>query len=548
MEFDRKEKTTSFTVIGPPILPISVISSTEIENSSLGKNEDTRTEEEVVELAINETGFGKFNIKVTVICFLIYLNISLSTVSTGFVLPAAACDLQMSTVDKGLLSSSYFIGSCFSALICGFLANLKGRKWLLIVSLFLQGNADLLQSIVSNYWIIMGLKFISGFAGTGQLITVFTYLSECIPLKQRKSLLSLMEFFWISGHGVASALAYGIIPLEFQFQKKYFSFQSWNLYILICSLPGIILGFWLICFPESPKYLAEMGSNEKLLQVLIEMYEQNNRKSAREYIEKLVNNENTSLMKLVNRSRDKGVTVNKLSFFKEKLLMELRHTKTVLKRPLLINTCFACFTAFCVTASYFAIYLWLPEIFQRVVEFEENSKNETLSFCAVSRDLQFSMKNKETDPFLCNGTVDTKVFIYNLLLCASCVPAIFPVLYFVARYGFKILLALTSILCSGVVFGLYFVNSSLQILILLCVYLPLISVCITISFALFVSIFPTNLRSSGVTLTSLSSRLGASFGNIIFSYLIEQYCFEFIILVTILLVVSAISTIIIQER
>ncbi|XP_051161343.1 synaptic vesicle glycoprotein 2B-like isoform X2 [Leptopilina boulardi] len=509
---------------------------------------NARTEEEIVELAINETGFGKFNIKVTAICFLIYLNISLSTVCTGFVLPAAACDLQMTTVDKGLLSTSYFIGSCFSSLICGFLANLKGRKWILIVSLFLQGNADLLQSIVSNYWTIMGLKFISGFAGTGQLITVFTYLSECIPMKQRKSLLSLMEFFWISGHGVASALAFGIIPLEFEFQRQFFSFRSWNLYILICSLPGIILGFWLISFPESPKYLAEMGSNEKLLQVLIEMYEQNYRKSAREYVEKLMNSENTSLIKLVNRSREKTVIVNKFSFFKEKLLMELKQTKTVLKLPLLKNTCFACFTAFCVTASYFAIYLWLPEIFQRVVEFEDKSKSETLSFCDVSRDLHHSMKNKEIDPFRCNGTVETKVFIYNLLLCASCVPAIFPVLFLVARYGFKILLAITCLLCSGVVLGLYFVNSSLQILILLCVYLPLISVCITITFALFVSIFPTNLRSSGVTLTSLSSRLGASFGNIIFSYLIEQYCFQFIILITLLLVVAAVSTMIIHER
>lgn len=39
MELDRQEKTTSFTVISQRILPISVISSTEIENSSSGKNE-----------------------------------------------------------------------------------------------------------------------------------------------------------------------------------------------------------------------------------------------------------------------------------------------------------------------------------------------------------------------------------------------------------------------------------------------------------------------------------------------------------------------------
>lgn len=76
--------------------------------------------------------------------------------------------------------------------------------------------------------------------------------------------------------------------------------------------------------------------------------------------------------------------------------MELKQTKAVLKPPLLLNTFFSCVTAFFVTASYFSIYLWLPEIFQRFTEFEEKNKNETLtiSFCAVSQDLYFSLETE----------------------------------------------------------------------------------------------------------------------------------------------------------
>ncbi|XP_051161361.1 synaptic vesicle glycoprotein 2B-like isoform X2 [Leptopilina boulardi] len=511
------------------------------------EKKDTRIDEAIVELAINETGFGKFSIKVTVICFLIYLNISLCTVSTGFILPAAACDLKMNTVDKGLLSTSFFIGSCFSSVISGFLANLKGRKWTLTIFLFLQGISDLLQAIVPNYSTIMGLKFFSGFAATGQLITIFTYMSECLPLKQRKSLLSLMEFFWISGHGVASG--FGIIPLEFEIKNENFSFRSWNLYILICSLPGIFLGFWIIAFPETPKYLAEMGYREELLKVLVKMYEENLGKSGKEYIEILMSSENSLLIKVANQSHEKLADLKKNSI-NEKILFELKQMGTVLKKPHIKNTFLACVTAFCVPAAYFALYLWLPEIFQRFAEFEAKNKNEKPNFCKVSREIYSSLSTTDhlEDPFGCDRTIDTDVFINNLLLCASCVPAIFPVLCLVHRFGFKILLASMCLICSAVVFGIYFVNSSLQNLILLCIYLPLISVCITITFALFVSIFPTNLRSSGVTLTSFSSRIGAAFGNIIFSYLIDEYCFQFIVLVTLLLVVSAVTTMLIHER
>ncbi|XP_043479349.1 synaptic vesicle glycoprotein 2B-like [Leptopilina heterotoma] len=521
---------------------------TELIHDIPEEKEDARIDEAIVELAINETGFGKFSIKVTIICFLIYLNISLCTTYTGFILPSAACDLKMSTVEKGLLSTSFFIGSCFSSVISGFLANLKGRKWILTISLFMQGISDLLQAIVPNYSTIMGLKFISGFAASGQLMTIFTYLSECLPIKQRKFLLSFMEFFWICGHGVASILGFFIIPLEFEMNWQYFYFRSWNLYILICSLLGIFLGFWIITFPETPKYLAEMGRRDEFLKVLVKMYGENLGKSKKEYVETLMKSGNSFLMKVASHEQNKFVALNKNSVTGN-FLLELKQIGSVLKAPYFKNTFLACITGFCVPAGYYALYLWLPEIFQRFADFEAKNKNEKPNFCKVSREIHSSLTDGIHEiPPVCDRTIDTEVFINNLLLCASCIPAIFPVLCLVHRFGFKFLLGGMCLICSAVVVGIYFVNSSLQNLILLCIYLPLISVCITLTFALFVTIFPTNLRSSGVTLTTFSSRIGSAFGNIIFSYLINEYCLQFIILVALLLVVSAVTTMLIHER
>ncbi|XP_051169177.1 synaptic vesicle glycoprotein 2B-like isoform X2 [Leptopilina boulardi] len=495
-----------------------------------------------VKLLIKKLGFGKFSLKVTIISYLIYLNLTVGIISTGFVLPAAACHLKMNIVDKGLITTAFFVGSCFSAVISGFLANLKGRKWILLVALFLQGNSDILQSLLSNYWIMFGLKFLSGVGSAGQNI-VFTYLSECLPIKNRSFILSNMEFFCIFGHAFAAAVGLGIIPLKFDIENNYFSFHSWNLYIIICSLPSFILGFCLIFLPETPKYLAECGSREKLLQVLIEMYEQNNGKSGKEYIKILLNSENSALIELTHKNKEENNNFNKENILIRKICNELKQLMCIFKKPFLKNTLFACFTAFTITSSFYALYLWLPEIFQRFATFDAKNKGKNSNFCTISKDTFSSIQNMHG----CDTTIDKKVFINNLILCSSCIPTIIIATLLVKRFGLKILLVLWCILCMAVTIGIYFSNSFYQNLILLCLYLSFTSTSVTLQFAYFVSIFPTNFRSSGVIATSLLVRIGAVFGNFTFSFL-KDYCLYFIILICLLLLVAAISTILISER
>ncbi|XP_043479690.1 synaptic vesicle glycoprotein 2C-like [Leptopilina heterotoma] len=509
--------------------------------------ETNRIDESIAEIAISETGFGKFSVKVTVISYLIYLNLTIGIISTGFVLPAAACHLQMNIVDKGLITTAFFVGSCFSAVISGFLANIKGRKWILLVALFLQGNADFLLSILSNYWIIFGLKFLSGAGSAGQNI-VFTYLSECLPMKNRSFILSNMEFFCIFGHAFAAAVGLGIIPLYLDLEMKYFSFHSWNLYIIICSLPAFILGFCLMFLPETPKFLAESGSRGELLKVLIKMYEQNSGKSGKEYMKILLRSNNTALTELVNKNKEETEEIENLSknvTVKSQIGNELEQIRSIFKPPFLKNTLLACITAFTVTSSFYALYLWLPEIFQRFANFQAEHSGENSNFCSISKDTFSTIKSKNIHD--CDTPIDKNVFINNLILCSSCIPIIIIVTLLVKRYGLKTLLVSWCLLCILVTIGIYFSNSFHQNLILLCLYLSFTSTSVTLQFAFFVTIFPTNFRSSGVIVTSLLVRTGAVFGNFTFSFL-KDYCFYFILSICLLLLVAAISTTLIREK
>lgn len=100
----------------------------------------------------------------------------------------------------------------------------------------------------------------------------FPYLGEFQCTKYREKVLGWMELFWTAGIIVLPCVAWLIIPLNFYYDTNYFFFNSWNLFVLICSLPAVLLGLWLFWFPESPKFLLECGEYDQALEILRRMF------------------------------------------------------------------------------------------------------------------------------------------------------------------------------------------------------------------------------------------------------------------------------------
>lgn len=103
--------------------------------------------------------------------------------SMGYLLPAAQCDLNLNTLDKGILTSMSFIGKCilmqvyytkynlntqFTGIICsshlwGYLSDTRGRKNIIIITLLLSFTCTLISSFVLNFWVFAVMRFLSGF-------------------------------------------------------------------------------------------------------------------------------------------------------------------------------------------------------------------------------------------------------------------------------------------------------------------------------------------------------------------------------------------------
>lgn len=113
--------------------------------------------------AVRLTGYGKFNYFIVIISGIVLSAVLLETLSISFVLPVAENDLQLSTEDKGIVSSVAYAGIIASSHLSGFLADTKGRRLVIMLSLLLSFGCTLISSFVNNFWIFTAMRFLCGF-------------------------------------------------------------------------------------------------------------------------------------------------------------------------------------------------------------------------------------------------------------------------------------------------------------------------------------------------------------------------------------------------
>lgn len=74
-----------------------------------------------------------------------------------------------------------------------------------------------------------------------------------------------------------TGIAWIIIPQTFKIENEYFLFKSWNLFVVVCSLPSIIVSCLLMGLPESPKFLLTQGKHDETIDCLKFVHRWNNK-------------------------------------------------------------------------------------------------------------------------------------------------------------------------------------------------------------------------------------------------------------------------------
>ncbi|KAG8264360.1 hypothetical protein J6590_014648 [Homalodisca vitripennis] len=417
-------------------------------------------------------GYGKFSMY---IIFLSGLTISISllgSVDISYLLPAAECDFKLSSGDKGLLSSAYFIGTISAAHLSGFLADTLGRRYVLVRGLSLNVLVYILTSLAPNFWTFFFLKVLSGALTCPTMIATFPFLGEFIPSKKRYQALLITTS--LSNLSVLYSALIGWVTLRgtWKIDLWFITYSPWRLFYLLCGMPSLISSVLFFLTPESPKFLLTRGKKGDTMKILQRVHSINSGKLPESYpIESVTMDaddftpppvQGKGAAALFKHICDQTLPLFKPPFFRSLILCII-----------IVNS----------------IFLWLPEVTNRIAQFKQEHQGSFYICEMVTRDSVNATAEANTAE--CTATINTAVFVPNVLISL-----VQPVVMLIASvivpcFDRRLVLGVLVICCSGMAFLITWVPVAAIIIILLGGIPILSGICYNVLTGIIIELFPT---------------------------------------------------------
>ncbi|XP_072752510.1 uncharacterized protein [Anoplolepis gracilipes] len=476
------------------------------------------------ETAITVAGTGKFQYLLILGIIPVSWGSCIDTANMSMILASAECDLGLSLFNKGLLNAVTYVGMVLSGFMWGYLADVKGRRKIILYGYMADGICNILAGFSQNFEMLVFFKFLSGFIVSGPHATLVAYCSEFFGEKSRAKIPILVGFSVSFGSVVNAALAWLVVPQPWSIVlwDGAFVYNSWRIYLSVCGIPMLIGAISIYFFPESPKFLMAQDRNEDALEVFRKIYCINTGLSKDNYSIRALGDVN--LNNTIEQSHSSKSQNNTKSVKDGIQQMKSMFLYPNLPRILLFVT-----VQFCGMLCLNTVRLWQPQLFAMVENFNSLDTNITNpTFCEIL-DISTSIKDNKTAALKEMSNCETIViadsmYIDSILVSFTASVCILCASIFVNYLQHKYLALVShgcALLCC---ISLIWSTNSLTTLILTCLYVGLLSKAFNVTVGAAVLLFPTSLRAMAVSMQMIIGRVGAMIGNLIFPILLEHGC------------------------
>ena len=177
----------------------------------------------------------------------------------------AAEDFEMVCTPAGitlqvLTTSINYVGFMVGSLLTGWACDSFGRKWVVAISETLYCVIMFLGGFTQNQYAYLAIRFLQGFFGISAYLAAFCYLVEIIPVKYRG----------ISGYSVHIAYVFGLWTLTIMayFLRDWRDLMKWQIVFIAPCLCYLFM-------PESPAYLMTRRKLDEVKKIFVDLARKN---------------------------------------------------------------------------------------------------------------------------------------------------------------------------------------------------------------------------------------------------------------------------------
>ncbi|XP_055680185.1 synaptic vesicle glycoprotein 2A-like [Lutzomyia longipalpis] len=469
--------------------------------------------------ALDLLGFGRVHLLVVFAAGLCLLTVINETMGIGMLLPAAQCDLELTSADKGLLSAISFLGIMVTSHFWGYLADTRGRRQMIMITLYSTAIVTILSSVAQNFTLFVILRFLSGVSISGPSAAIYAYLGELNRTKNRDPVITFTCTFAGLSAVVVPAMGWWLLPQTWSIEiYDGFFFRPWRLQLILHTLPGLLAAVLFNLLPESPKFLVAQGRTEEALAVVKWIHMKNSGG-------KLAEMDITELTSEASGIQHNGGCLKSM----------WNQTVPLFTYPYVVRFVVFCLIQFGIFYTCAGVGLWFPEIVNRILQ----AKTEESRTVCQMLDFAPNVTHLELQEEVCDDSIDTDTFVYNLFYGTIYVVGYIILGFLVKYFGRRTLLV--GLLGSSAFVGLslmWLTNHSATILFL-AMHLMFAGVSISVVNSSVVAFFPTHMRAMAMCITLMFGRLGTFAGSNIIGYLFDINChFTFLISVGLMILCS----------
>lgn len=504
-------------------------------NNNNNNNEEVEFRTNLYERTLKSCGVGSFHVLLLLVCGWALASDSAEVQVVSFVLPTA-CDLMMTSGQKGWLNAIVFVGMLVGGLLLGGAADIKGRRYMLLWSLSINGIFGFASAFSPTFGWFLLFRFLSGVGVGAAMPVIFTYCSEFVDTNRRGPVIGFLACFWMVGNILTCVAARFVLPNVWLGGNidGFLYFGSWRIFVVLGSVPALTSVLLMLVMPESPMFLQKMGHFEEAANVFRHMLNLNKRKSVKvtdeitEYTEYY-----KTYVKISDESEDEKYTFGLREMLFRWILKVGKSVVKLFKPPHTTNTIVLILIWFTLSFGFYGLWMWFPEIFKRT-EIDGGStcsllttNSSTLTSNLTCQQLTASQKS---------------VYIESLFVALSNIPGNLFTILIVNKLGRRRLMALSMILSALSVFFIPLVRNRAGMVAMSCVFSGMSVAGFNVLDMLSVENYPTELRSTAFGLQSGFGRIAAISGNVVFGALVDDHCAIPLLMVALLLSVGGLIT------